>query len=161
MTTSEIDEKFLADFEAALVEHERQGEIIRATGELSKESGASCQQLAPFLANAQQLALLAEVRRLRGLAFPPTEYRRGMEDGGDYCAVCNREVDEEEHTFSEHCIPNLEHTADYVYQHLAEENERFCKERSLLISSFKRWKAGDLDTEEFEGLFYERLVTDG
>ncbi len=152
----EIDEAYLKDFEEAIVEHDRQGEIVRVTGSLSPESGASLQRLSPFLSNPRQLALIAEIRRLRTLAFPPTEYRRSLDDGDDYCTVCSYAVDDEEHSYSQNCIHNLEQTSDYVYHHLLEENERIAKENSLLIEGFRRWKAGEIGTGEFEGLFRER-----
>lgn len=156
----EIDEKFLGAFEAAIAEHERHGKLISEGAPLSRESGESVQRLDSFLGYGPLRAMIIEIRHLRELAYPPTEFRDDDDGGSTTCKECSYPVDEDgdPHTYRDDCIPNIQATGDYVHAHVSDEVERVEGINKRLLDGFARWKRGDLDTEEFEGLFYELMV---
>lgn len=161
MTTEfdgEIDEVFLKEFEGAIDDHEREWQLVFSNGELTPKARRSTRRLEKFTTSKPVLrALINEVRHLRELAYPKTEHRRSGEEGegDDYCTVCRFAVGSEEHSYAD-CVKNLAQADSYVNDLLIEENKRLAAESQLLIDGFARWKRGDLDTEEFEGLFHER-----
>lgn len=66
---------------------------------------------------------IAELAELRELAYPPTHYETGPEDGDEVCDVCAYSVEPDKHTYQD-CVRNLSAVSDQVTDYLGKETSR-------------------------------------